>query len=81
MMRFEGKTARPSHFITETPMEHSVAIAERVKRGKPIDFLLLNAGLVLFEKRVLTAAAVKTAQAPLSSHHQLTDGLLHSANN
>ena len=28
MDRFEGKTARPSPFTTETPMEHSIALAE-----------------------------------------------------
>ena len=34
MDRFEGKTARPSPFTTETPMEHSIALAELVKRGR-----------------------------------------------
>ncbi len=81
MDRFEGKTARPSPFTTETPMEHSIALAELVKRGRPVDFLLLNAGMVPSKKRVLTAAGVEAAQAPLSGHHQLTVGLLHSASN
>jgi NADP-dependent 3-hydroxy acid dehydrogenase YdfG len=148
MDRFNGKTARPPPFTTETPMEHSItlvtgaasglghaaarllagegwreiivtgrrlarvqetaarlaaetkkqvftplaldlnapasvqsALAVLVKRGRPIDFLLLNAGLVPTKKRVLTAAGVEAARATLSGHHQLTVGLLHSASN
>ena len=145
MDRFEGKTARPSPFTAETPMEHSIAlvtgttsglgyaaasllaikgyrqvivtgrslarvqetaaqlaaetktqgftplevdldspssvqsaIAGLVKQGKPIDFLLLNAGMVPGKKRVLTAAGVEAAQAPLIGHHQLVVGLLRA---
>ena len=81
MDRFEGKPARPSPFTTETPMEHSIALAELVKRGRPVDFLLHNAEMVPGKKLVLTAAGVEAAQAPLSGHHQLTVGLLHSASN
>ena len=54
------------------------AVAELVKRGQPIDFLLLNAGLVPFKKRVLTQAGVESSQAPLIGHHQLTVGLLNA---
>ena len=54
------------------------AVAELVKRGKPIDFLLLNAGLVPFKKRALTAAGIEISQAPLIGHHQLTVGLLNA---
>jgi len=145
MDRFEGKTARPSPFTTETPMEHSIALvtgttsglgyaaaralagegwreiivtgrsvaraqetaaqlaaetktqvftpleldldtpssvqsalAEFVKRGRPVDFLLLNAGLIPGKKRVLTAAGIEATQAPLIGHHQLTVGLLRA---
>ena len=145
MDRSKGKTARPSPFTTETPMEHSIALvtgttsglgyaaarmlaiegyrqvivtgrslarvqetaaqlaaetktqvftpleldldaptsvqsalAELVKRGRPIDFLLLNAGMVPGKKRVLTAAGIEAAQAPLIGHHQLTVGLLRA---
>ena len=81
MDRFEGKTARPSPFTTETPMEHSIALAELVKRGRRFDFLLFNAGMVPGKKRVLTSAGVEAAQATLSGHHQLTVGLLHSPSN
>ena len=144
-MESKGKTARPSPFSTETPMEHSIALvtgttsglgyaaasmlaaegwreiivtgrslarvqetaaqlaaetkkkvftplelnldtpssvqsalAALVKRGQPIDFLLLNAGLVPFKKRALTAAGVEASQAPLIGHHQLTVGLLRA---
>ncbi len=145
MDKSQGKTARPSHISTGTPMEHSIALvtgttsglgyeaarmlaikgyrqvivtgrslnraqepaaqlaaetkkqvftslelnldtpssvqsalAALVKRGQPIDFLLLNAGMVPGKKRVLTAADVEASQAPLIGHHQLTVGLLHA---
>ena len=145
MDRFKGKTAGPSTFTTETPMEHSIALvtgttsglgyaaaralagegwreiivtgrslaraqetaaqlaaetkmqvftpleldldtpssvqsalAELVKRGRPVDFLLLNAGVIPGKKRVLTAAGIEAAQAPLIGHHQLTVGLLRA---
>ena len=55
MDRINGKTARPSPYTTDTPMEHSSALAELVKRGRPVDFLLLNAGMVPGKKRELTA--------------------------
>ena len=55
------------------------AVAELVKRGRPIDFLLLNAGLVPYKKRALTPVGIEASQAPLIGHHQLTVGLL-SAN-
>jgi len=55
------------------------AVAEIVKRGQPIDFLLLNAGLVPFKKRALTAAGVESSQAPLIGHHQLTVALLNTS--
>ena len=54
------------------------AVAELDKRGQPIDFLLLNAGLVPFKKRALTAAGIEASQAPLIGHHQLTIGLLNA---
>ena len=36
-----------------------------VERGRPIDFLLLNAGMVPGKQRVITAAGVEASQAPL----------------
>jgi len=54
------------------------ALAELVKRGRPIDFLLLNAGMVPGKERVITAAGVEASQAPLIGHHQLTVGLLRA---
>ncbi len=54
------------------------ALAALVKQGRPIDFLLLNAGMVPGKKRVLTAAGVEASQAPLIGHHQLTVGLLRA---
>ncbi len=54
------------------------AVAALVKQGRPIDFLLLNAGLVPYKQRVLTVAGVEASQAPLIGHHQLTVGLLNA---
>jgi NAD(P)-dependent dehydrogenase (short-subunit alcohol dehydrogenase family) len=54
------------------------ALDELVKWGQPIDFLLLNAGLVPFKKRQLTPAGIEASQAPLIGHHQLTVGLLNA---
>ena len=54
------------------------ALAELVKRGRPVDFLLLNAGMVPGKKRVRTVAGVEASQAPLIGHHQLVVGLLRA---
>ncbi len=66
----------PLELDLDTPTSVQSALAEVVKRGRPIDFLLLNAGLVPFRKRALTAEGVEASQAPLIGHHQLTVGLL-----
>ena len=71
----------PLELELDTPSSVQSALAALVKRGRPIDFLLLNAGMVPGKKRVLTAAGVEAAQATLSSQHQLTVGLLHSPSN
>src|SRR5271163_102895 len=68
----------PLELDLDTPSSVQSALAELVEIGKPIDFLLLNAGLVPFKKRVLTAAGVEASQAPLIGHHQLTVGLLRA---
>src|SRR5882724_1560186 len=62
----------------DKPSSVQSALAELVKRGRPVDFLLLNAGMVPGKKRVLTAAGVEAAQAPLIGHHQLSVGLLRA---
>jgi NAD(P)-dependent dehydrogenase (short-subunit alcohol dehydrogenase family) len=62
----------------DKPSSVQSAVAELIRRGKPIDFLLLNAGLVPFKKRALTATGVESSQAPLIGHHQLTIGLLNA---
>src|SRR5271167_2976687 len=69
----------PLELELDAPSSVQSALAELVKRGRPIDFLLLNAGMVPGKKRVLTAAGIEAAQAPLIGHHQLTVGL-HRAN-
>ena len=68
----------PLELDLDAPTSVQSALAELVKRGRPIDFLLLNAGMVPGKKRVLTAAGVEAAQAPLIGHHQLTVGLLRA---
>jgi len=60
------------------PSSVQSALAELVKRNRPIDFLLLNAGLVPFKQRVMTAEGIEASQAPLIGHHQLTVGLLNA---
>jgi len=62
----------------DKPSSVQSAVADLVKRGQPVDFLLLNAGLVPFKKRALTATGVESSQAPLIGHHQLTVGLLNA---
>ncbi|HVZ37369.1 MAG TPA: SDR family NAD(P)-dependent oxidoreductase [Polyangiaceae bacterium] len=68
----------PLEMDLDTPSSVQSALAELVKRGRSIDFLLLNAGMVPFKNRVITAAGVEASQAPLIGHHQLTVGLLRA---
>ena len=68
----------PLELDLDTPSSVQSAVAELVKRGQPIDFLLLNAGMVPGKKRVITAAGIEASQAPLIGHHQLTIGLLRA---
>ena len=75
------KIFTPLELDLDSPSSVQSALAELVKRGQPIDFLLLNAGMVPGKKRVITAAGVEASQAPLIGHHQLTVGLLHSPSN
>ena len=68
----------PLELELDTPSSVQSALAALVKRGRPIDFLLLNAGMVPGKARVLTAAGVEASQSPLIGHHQLTVGLLRA---
>ena len=68
----------PLELDLNDPVNVHSAVAARVKQGRPIDFLLLNAGLVPFKQRKITAAGVESSQAPLIGHHQLTVGLLRA---
>src|SRR5271169_5670778 len=72
------KVFTPLELDLDSPSSVESALAELVKQGQPIDFLLLNAGLVPFKKRVLTPAGIEASQAPLIGHHQLTVGLLRA---
>src|SRR5579862_4206705 len=49
----------PLELELDSPTSVQSALAELVKRGQPVDFLLLNAGLVPFKKRVLTASGIE----------------------
>jgi NAD(P)-dependent dehydrogenase (short-subunit alcohol dehydrogenase family) len=68
----------PLELDLNAPTSVQTALAELVKRGRPIDFLLLNAGMVPGKARVITGAGVEASQAPLIGHHQLTVGLLRA---
>ena len=68
----------PLELDLNKPSSVQSALAELVKRNRLIDFLLLNAGLVPFKQRELTAEGVESSQAPLIGHHQLTVGLLNA---
>jgi NAD(P)-dependent dehydrogenase (short-subunit alcohol dehydrogenase family) len=70
------KIFTPLELDLNSPSSVQSALDELVKRGQPIDFLLLNAGLVPYKKRMLTAEGIEISQAPLIGHHQLTVGLL-----
>jgi NAD(P)-dependent dehydrogenase (short-subunit alcohol dehydrogenase family) len=72
------KVFTPLELDLNAPASVQSALAELVRRGRPIDFLLLNAGMVPTKKRVITAAGVEASQAPLIGHHQLTVGLLRA---
>src|SRR5579859_453077 len=68
----------PLELELDAPASVQSALSELVKRGRPVDFLLLNAGIVPGKARVITAAGVEASQAPLVGHHQLTVGLLRA---
>jgi NAD(P)-dependent dehydrogenase (short-subunit alcohol dehydrogenase family) len=66
----------PLELELDNPASVQSAVAELAKRGRSIDFLLLNAGMVPGKARVITAAGIEASQAPLIGHHQMTVGLL-----
>jgi NAD(P)-dependent dehydrogenase (short-subunit alcohol dehydrogenase family) len=68
----------PLELDLNAPASVQAALADLVKQGRRVDFLLLNAGLVPTKKRVITEAGVEASQAPLIGHHQLTVGLLRA---
>ena len=68
----------PLELDLDSPSSVQSALAELVKQVRPVDFLLLNAGMVGGKKRVLTVEGVEAAQAPLIGHHRLTIGLLRA---
>ena len=79
-LRAETKTQvfTPLELELDTLSSVQSVLAELVKRGRPVDFLLLNAGIMGRKELVLTAAGIEVSQAPLIGHHQLTVGLLRA---
>ena len=57
-------TFTPMALDLDKPSSVQSAVAELVKRGQSIDFLLLNAGLVPFKKRAVTATGVEVFSGP-----------------
>ena len=49
----------PLELDLDAPTSVQSALAELVRLGRPIDFLLLNAGLIPGKERVLTAAGIE----------------------
>ena len=74
----KGSIFTPLELDLNDPANVHSAVAALVKRGQAVDSLLLNAGLVSFKQRVITAAGVEASQAPLIGHHQLAVGLLNA---
>lgn len=72
------KVFTPLELDLDKPSSVESALTDLVKIGRPIDFLLLNAGMVPGKERVLTATGVEASQAPLIGHHQLAVGLLRA---
>jgi len=68
----------PLELDLDSPASVRSALAELIARARPIDFLLLNAGMVPGKTKVMTAAGVEASEAPLIGHHQLTVGLLQA---
>jgi NAD(P)-dependent dehydrogenase (short-subunit alcohol dehydrogenase family) len=74
----KSRVFTPLELDLEASSSVQSALAALVKRGRQIDFLLLNAGMVPGKERVITAAGVEASEAPLIGHHQLTVGLLRA---
>src|SRR3984885_7287756 len=49
----------PLELELDTPASVESALAELIKQGRPVDFLLLNAGMVPGKARVITAEGVE----------------------
>lgn len=68
----------PLELELDTPSSVQSVLAELVKEGRPIDLLLLNAGIMGRKELKLTAMGIEMSAAPLIGHHQLTVGLLRA---
>ena len=58
----QAQVFTPLELDLDAPTSVRSAVAELVRLGRPIDLLLLNAGMVGGQKRVLTAAGVEVAK-------------------
>ena len=68
----------PLELELDKPSSVKSVLAYLVKRGRQIDLLLLNAGIMGVKERVLTAEGIEVSEAPLIGHHRLTVGLLRA---
>jgi NAD(P)-dependent dehydrogenase (short-subunit alcohol dehydrogenase family) len=66
----------PLELDLDAPTSVTTALTKLVAQGRPIDFLLLNAGWIGAKQRVLTAEGIEATFAPLIGHHRLAVGLL-----
>ena len=74
----ETQVFTPLELDLDSPTSVQSALAELIRVGRPIDFLLLNAGWIGNKERVVTAAGIEATEAPLIGHHQLAVGLLRA---
>ena len=75
---YESQVFTSLELNLDAPASVTAALAELVTKGRPIDFLVLNAGWIGAKKRVLTTAGIEATFAPLIGHHQLAMGLLRA---
>jgi NAD(P)-dependent dehydrogenase (short-subunit alcohol dehydrogenase family) len=68
----------PLELELDTRSSVQSVLAQLLARGRKIDLLLLNAGIMGRKERVLTSAGIEVSQAPLIGHHELTVGLLRA---
>jgi NAD(P)-dependent dehydrogenase (short-subunit alcohol dehydrogenase family) len=79
-LKVESKSQRftPLELDLDAPTSVRTALTELARQGRPIDFLLLNAGWIGAKERVLTTEGIEATFTPLIGHHRLAVGLLRA---